>query len=115
VYTNAGHPHAFVIRANGDPERLVATDPPVGFASADSYREVSVPWHERDLLVLFTDGLPDALTGVDRQGAERLLLDAVKKNRMRPARDIVEALFELSAEREPSPLGDDRTALVLRR
>jgi hypothetical protein len=29
--------------------------------------------------------------------------------------EIVDALFDLSADREPSPHGDDRTALVLRR
>jgi len=115
VYTNAGHPHAFVIRSNGAAERLAATDPPVGFAGADSYREVSVPWHGADLLLLFTDGLPDSLTGVDRQGAERLLIDAVKKSRTRPAKEIVDVLFELSADQGSSPLGDDRTALVLRR
>jgi sigma-B regulation protein RsbU (phosphoserine phosphatase) len=115
VYANAGHPHAFVVRADGTADRLVATDPPVGFAGAESYREVSVPWRGENLLLLFTDGLPDSLTGIDRVGAERLLIDVVRKNRQRPVREIVDALFQLSADREPSPLGDDRTALVLRR
>ena len=38
-YSNAGHPHAWVFRPDGDSERLVATDPPLGFAGSDSYSE----------------------------------------------------------------------------
>lgn len=116
VYSNAGHPHAFVLRADGAAERLHATDPPVGFAGPESYRQEVVSWRTgADLLLLFTDGLPDSLRGLDRLGAERVLIESVARNRRRPVRQIVEALFELSAEGEPSPLGDDRTALVLRR
>jgi sigma-B regulation protein RsbU (phosphoserine phosphatase) len=116
VYSNAGHPHAFVLRANGAADRLTATDPPVGFAGPDSYREEAVAWRSReDLLLLFTDGLPDSFFGIDRRGAEQILLDTASRHRRRPAREIVEALFQLTADREPSPMGDDRTALVLRR
>jgi len=116
VYSNAGHAHAFVVHADGAADRLRATDPPMGFAGADSYRQETVSWRSPgDLLLLFTDGLPDSLTGLDRVGAERLLLNAVAKSRRRPVTEIVDALFDLSADREPSPHGDDRTALVLRR
>ncbi len=116
VYSNAGHPHAFIVRADGSSDRLTATDPPVGFAGPDSYRQESVAWHgPGDVLLLFTDGLPDSIAGLDRLGAERLLIDAVARNRTRPVREIVDVLFDLSVERGPSDLGDDRTALVLRR
>jgi sigma-B regulation protein RsbU (phosphoserine phosphatase) len=116
VYSNAGHPHAFLVHADGTAERLRATDPPMGFAGTDSYGQETVRWRAGgDLLLLFTDGLPDSLTGLDRKGAEQVLLDTVARNRVRPVREIVDALFELSLDREPSPLGDDQTVLVLRR
>jgi sigma-B regulation protein RsbU (phosphoserine phosphatase) len=116
VYSNAGHPHAFVVRADGSADRLFATDPPVGFAGPDAFSEVSVTWNSPDdLLLLFTDGLPDGLTGMDRSGAEQVVLDTVARHRRRPVREIVAALFELSSADESSPIGDDRTALVLRR
>ena len=41
-YSNAGHPHAWVFRSDGVSERLVATDPPVGFAGPESYAEARV-------------------------------------------------------------------------
>jgi sigma-B regulation protein RsbU (phosphoserine phosphatase) len=116
VYSNAGHPHAFIVRADGSADRLTATDPPVGFAGPDSYHQETVVWNgPDDLLLLFTDGLPDSFSGIDRRGAEQILLDSVARNRRRPVLEILDALFQLSSDREPSAIGDDRTALVLRR
>jgi len=118
AYSNAGHPHAFALRADGSAERLAATDPPMGFAGPESYHEVRVDWHSPDdLLLLFTDGLPDSLRrDTDARGAEDLVVQTAVRHRSRSAADIVEALFDLSAEHEQgAPLGDDRTALVVRR
>ncbi|MGE0160105.1 MAG: PP2C family protein-serine/threonine phosphatase [Gemmatimonadales bacterium] len=116
TFANAGHAHAFVVRADGRAERLVATDPPVGFAGPDAYRQECVPWHSpNDLLLLFTDGLPDAISAKDRVASERLLLDAVSRHRRRPPSEIIELLFDVAPKEDPSPVGDDRTALVVRR
>lgn len=118
VYCNAGHPHAFVIRDDGRAERLAATDPPVGLAGPDAYHESRTTWASpRDLLLLFTDGLPDSLRrNKDAREAEELVVRTAVRYRARPAAEIVEALFRLSADREQAaPMGDDRTALVLRR
>jgi len=117
VYANAGHPHAFVVRSDGSPERLEATDPPMGFAGPDAYHEASIAWHGGDdLLLLFTDGLPDSLRERDGRTAEKLVLETAARHRFSAVADIVEALFELSGERETSQrVGDDRTALVVRR
>jgi sigma-B regulation protein RsbU (phosphoserine phosphatase) len=118
VYANAGHPHAFAIHADGTSERLEATDPPVGFAGPDAYHEASVAWHGgEDILLLFTDGLPDSLRERDGRTAERLVVDTAVRHRFAAAGDVVEALFELSTGRDDGRqrVGDDRTALVVRR
>jgi sigma-B regulation protein RsbU (phosphoserine phosphatase) len=115
TYANAGHAHAFVVRSDGRVDRLLATDPPVGFAGPESYRQESVPHRPDDILVLFTDGLPDAISAKDRVASERLLLDAVVRNRRRSPREIIDALFEVTPKGVPTPVGDDRTALVVRR
>lgn len=81
-YSNAGHPHAFSIHADGGLDRLTATDPPVGFAGPDAYGEEEVPWSvEDDLLVLFTDGLSDTLASATRGDGEERVLDSVTSNR----------------------------------
>lgn len=116
VYSNAGHPHAFVVHTDGDHTRLTATDPPVGFAGPDAYHEGSVAWNSgTDLLVLFTDGLPDALAPLANATGEARILEVAVRNRYRTPKEIVDALFELSSDSELAALGDDRTALVVRR
>ncbi len=115
VYTNAGHPHAFAIRADGTAERLEATDPPVGFAGDDAYHERSVPWTPgRDLLFLFTDGLSDALATDTRGNGERLVVETAVRHRFSSPERVVDALFELKASGAAPGAGDDRTALVVR-
>jgi sigma-B regulation protein RsbU (phosphoserine phosphatase) len=115
TYANAGHPHAFVVRHDGDVDRLPATDPPVGFAGADSYGEEAVAWHRgSDCLLLFTDGLSDTLPTVALKNGEARILEAAIQNRFRSPPEIVDALFGLSTDASRSGLADDRTALVVR-
>jgi sigma-B regulation protein RsbU (phosphoserine phosphatase) len=116
TYSNAGHPHAFALREDGSIERLPATDPPVGFAGPDSYGEEAVAWGgEKDLLLLFTDGLSDTLPTRGLKNGEAQVLDAAVKNRFRSPKEIIDALFALQTDSHRSALADDRTALVVRR
>ncbi|MDX1493181.1 MAG: GAF domain-containing SpoIIE family protein phosphatase [Longimicrobiales bacterium] len=114
TYANAGHPHAFAIRENGETERLAATDPPVGFAGPDSYDENAVAWSGEDLLLLFTDGLSDTLATKGLKNGETQILEVAVRNRFRSPTEIIDALFELSSDASRSSMADDRTALVVR-
>ena len=114
TYSNAGHPHAFVIRSDGEAERLVATDPPVGFAGSDSYGEATVSWSsDRDLLLLFTDGLSDTLATKGLKNGEAQILETAIETRSRGASHVIDALFQLSSKTSMSALADDRAALVV--
>ena len=115
TYANAGHPHAFVLRSDGETERLTATDPPVGFAGPDSYGEESVAWSSgEDVLLLFTDGLSDTLATKGLKNGEMQVLDCAVRHRFRDPSELIAELFELSADVSMSALADDRTALVVR-
>jgi sigma-B regulation protein RsbU (phosphoserine phosphatase) len=113
-YSNAGHPHAWVFRPDGDSERLVATDPPLGFAGSDSYSEEQVPWRSGDTLVLFTDGLSDTLATPEPGSGEAAVVHAVKKELDSDPTRIVEVLFDMAEAATPYIPADDQTALVLR-
>lgn len=115
TYANAGHPHAFAVRSDGATERLTATDPPVGFAGPDSYDESAVAWSSGDdLLLLFTDGLPDTLATRGLKNGEMQILDVAIRNRFQSPSEIIHDLFELTSDATWSSLADDRTALVVR-
>lgn len=114
VFSNAGHPHAFVVRPQGEPERLLATDPPVGFAGPDAYGESCTPWDPSDdRLLLFTDGLSDTLTSEKRPDGEAFVLRTVMDAREGSPEEVVDRLFELARRAEPSIPSDDRTAVLL--
>jgi len=114
IYANAGHPYAFAVRADGSSERLEAIDPPVGLSGEERYGEAEVPWGSDDLLLLFTDGLPQALLGMDvGEGERRLVAEAVSL-RTQPPSEIVPALFALASGFDSEVPPDDRTAIVLR-
>ncbi|HSM03743.1 MAG TPA: GAF domain-containing SpoIIE family protein phosphatase, partial [Longimicrobiales bacterium] len=114
TYANAGHPHAFLIRGDGDRDRLLATDPPVGFAGPDAYGEDSRTWDPaRDRLLLFTDGLSDTLTSEDVPDGEGLVLDTVSGALDDPPEVVVDRLFQMTRDARPSVPSDDRTAIIV--
>lgn len=94
-WVNAGQPQAFVFGGDGKAERLGATDPPLGLASARP-AEASRPWHrETDTLVLFTDGVCDAR---DIDGAtlgEARVLEVISARRKETPERIVDGVFAL--------------------
>lgn len=114
TYSNAGHPHAFLVRADGATDRLLATDPPVGFAGPDAYGEACLPWDPAaDRLLLFTDGLSDTLTSVENPNGEAVVLETVRDRRTEPPSVVVEELFNLTRDARPTVPSDDRTAVVV--
>lgn len=114
VFSNAGHPHAFLVAEDGSATRLEATDPPVGIAGPAAYGQAERPWRaEADLLLLFTDGLSDSLASEVGDG-ESLVVQTAVAHRARSAADVVDALFALSGVPRPAAPPDDRSALVLR-
>jgi phosphoserine phosphatase RsbU/P len=113
-YANAGHPHAFVLGAEGPPERLAAMDPPIGMvplAAATAERS----WHPGDLLVLFTDGISDARGPDGERLGEARALDTIQRHRALPPDQILERVFEdLQQHTGDGPRRDDLTLVLLR-
>jgi sigma-B regulation protein RsbU (phosphoserine phosphatase) len=115
TYSNAGHPHAFLVRAaGGNPERLMATDPPVGFAGEAAYGQRRVRVGPEDLLFLFTDGLSDTLGPSGGLNGEQRVLSVVGGTLDRTPGEIVDRLFHLTDDVTPAFPADDRSAVVLR-
>jgi phosphoserine phosphatase RsbU/P len=114
-YANAGHPHVFCCRPNAEPERLGAIDPPLGM-SDQAPTSRTVKWTSgKDLLVLFTDGITDALNGAGQPMGERRVLDTIKRYAAEPSAVIVDRVFDaLSEYTGDIPPRDDLTLVVLR-
>jgi sigma-B regulation protein RsbU (phosphoserine phosphatase) len=114
-YSNTGHPHAFVVGADGETRRLAAEAPPLGL-SDDAPDTQSIPWQKgKDTLVLFTDGIVDTRSPGGTRIGEAAVLEVVKKQRKKSPEEIVGSVFDLLGYHSvgaSSP--DDLTMLVLR-
>src|ERR1044072_2590863 len=94
-YANSGHPHAFVLTEGKEFVRLAATDPPLGMGDAPPLTARRHWTPEKDLLVLFTDGVSDARNRAgDRLGEERVL-ETIKAHRQSDPEEILERVLEL--------------------
>ena len=112
VYASAGHPHAFRIPPEGEPERLPTTAPPLGLSNAASIARRQVAWVPgRDLLCLWTDGLVEQ--GVGGAFTEERLLAEIAGRRTESPDAIVRAVFAQTDAATLRPV-DDCTLLVMR-
>jgi phosphoserine phosphatase RsbU/P len=113
-YSNAGHPHGFVIRGDGGVERLAATSPPLGTVPLPEYGARQLDWGAEDLLFLFTDGLSDAFSGDSAANGEQQLLAEIIGMRHEAPTAILDHLFQIAGTSQPHVPPDDRTAVLLR-
>lgn len=115
-FANAGHQHAFRVPADGEPQRLATTAPPLGLAEPGGIACQELPWDpETDLLCLWTDGLVEARNRDGEPYGEDRLLDVLLRSRLAGLGpdDIVEAVFQ-DLDGFGARYRDDRTLLVLR-
>ena len=113
-YANAGHPHAFLMARDGGVERLGATCPPLGLTDAEGIGAKAVRWRaDEDLLVMFSDGLTDAVDEDGNQFGEERVMEIVGACRNESAERIVEAVVH-GVNEFAALANDDQTILVLR-
>ena len=114
-YANTGHPHAFIVRADGTAERLTATDPPLGLGNAAPSLSRRAWNRASDLLVLFTDGISDARDDRGRVLGETRVLDVVKARRAELPQRVVDGVFALVEGHMGRVTPEDDQALVVLR
>jgi sigma-B regulation protein RsbU (phosphoserine phosphatase) len=114
-YSNTGHPHAFVIAADGTIERLTATDPPLGLGTGAPHVSHRA-WHRSsDMLVLFTDGVSDARDDRGKVLGEARVLEVVKARRADPPQRVVDGVFALVEGHMGRVTPEDDQAVVVLR
>ncbi|MBE9534546.1 MAG: SpoIIE family protein phosphatase [Proteobacteria bacterium] len=108
VYVDCGHGFAFLRRADGRKEELLPRGLPLGVLSDEIYQEGEFTFEQGDALVLYSDGLIDALPeqALDNEALAEVL-DGAKS-----AEEMVERLTALVPPEDTIP--DDLTVVVLR-
>jgi len=105
-----------IIRANGDPEVLLAGGPPLGLdiGPAPLYEQVDFQLDPGDTLVMTTDGVTEAHHGRHMLGDDGLTLLAVKHHR-KTLKQMGEAILNGAIEFAHGELGDDACLVLVRK
>jgi len=116
TYINAGHNAPILQRANGSVERLGTGGVPLGITPDAYYECGTAVLALGDVLVIFTDGLVEAINYADEEYGEERLLKGLQVNREFVASEIVERMMRaVDFFVGMTPQHDDMTGVVIRR
>ena len=116
VYVNAGHNVPILRKASGALERLERGGIPVGIFAEPRYEVGTTRLEGGDWLVIFTDGVVEAVNRKDEEYGEPELIRLVDREaRSAPAELLHRLLAELDRHVGNTPQHDDITCLLLKR
>ena len=115
TWINAGHNAPMLLRVSGKVERLSPSGPPLGALPGTAYREETTALAPGDVLVVFTDGVTEAVDGADREFGEGRLEAILRDNGTESAGALCDRIVSAVREFEAgAPQNDDITLVVAR-
>lgn len=117
VYANAGHNRPLWYHADtGKCQELHAEGSLLAVLEQLHLEEKEIQLQEGDILVLYTDGLTDAINPVGEVFREERLWEVIESNPGVNAQEMLDRIMEAVVEfSRNTPLADDLTLVVLRR
>jgi sigma-B regulation protein RsbU (phosphoserine phosphatase) len=89
--------------------------PVIGLFQPARYTQGSIDLASGDVLVLFTDGISEAMDSLDEEWGEERFIEAVRACRNRPASEMIDCLIrDADAFVGGAPQHDDMTLLVVK-
>jgi len=117
TFVNAGHNPPLLLRnENGKIIRLSTGGVVLGAMKGLKMVEKTIDMYPQDLLVLYTDGVTEAINQQEDQFGEERLIKLIKDNKDMPSEDlkklIIDTVYDFASG---TPQADDITIMVLRR
>ena len=115
TYCNAGHNPPYLLRRDGRVEALPSTQGlMLGLMENWNHQEKKITLERGDALVLYTDGITEALDRESNQFTDERLTECLKRFQPPVVTDIVAGVIkEVEAFADGAPQADDMTMLVL--
>ena len=113
TFTNAGHNPPLLVRANGDGVRLEAGGSVLGAFADLTYTQSTVQLDKGDRLLLFTDGLSEAIDERNEQFGEQRLIDLLCEQREHTPDELKQTIFDAVAEFCGHSFRDDAALMIV--
>jgi len=115
TFCNAGHNPALHFSGAGIAE-LATRSTVLGMFENHGYEQDSVVLAPGDVVVIYSDGLTDAIDAAEREFGEQRLVEVVNEHRKHSAAVILDALFDAVGRHQfDQPQFDDTTAVIIKR
>lgn len=115
TYVNAGHNSAFLCRSGGQTfDYLEATGPLLGTFDTAAYKERMVEVRPGDVLVLYTDGVTEAMDASGDLFGDERLREVIRARRGEPATAIQRGIWDAVKAHRDGSLDDDMTIVVVK-
>jgi len=116
TYVNAGHNPPFMFRrASGDIVLLEAKGIALGVMPNIELEEKEIALREGDIVVLYTDGVTEAINNKEEQFGQERLISIAEKNCNLPASELVKRIRqEVTEFSQGQPQFDDLTLMILK-
>jgi len=114
-YSNAGHNHPILIRADGSHRFLSEGGTIIGAFSGMQFEKKIIKLEPDDLLIFYTDGLSEAMNENDEEYGENRIKQIVIEKHDCNAEEILQAILQDMKKFDKSePPRDDTTIIILK-
>ncbi len=94
IFCNAGHNEPVLINNNGEVTRLKEGGLIVGILPDSSYEEKTIDFLPGDVLVIFSDGITEAMNSQEEEYGEERLIKFLNENKKLTAVDLIKAVIK---------------------
>jgi sigma-B regulation protein RsbU (phosphoserine phosphatase) len=116
IYANAGHNPPLLFSAEGTHRALERRGLVLGIRDQINYEEETIALQHGDLLVIYSDGIVEAMNNWQEEFGEGRLLEVVMKNREAAANALIEKIIQAVKQHAgQTPQSDDITLVVVKR
>ena len=113
TFTNAGHNPPLLVRADGECVRLEAGGSVLGAFPDAPFTQDQIQLHHGDRLLLFTDGLTEAIDQCGEQFGEQQLTELLLEYKDESAEDLKEIVFNAVGQFCGNTFRDDAAVMVV--
>lgn len=115
TYVNAGHIEPLLIAKNNRVKRLSKGGFLAGFIGTAEYEKETVSLEPGDIIVTFTDGVPEVENKADEEFGVDAIVDFIRENRHLSANELTASLFKTITDfSQQKKFRDDFTLVILK-
>lgn len=114
-YINAGHNYPVLLKQDGNTKYLFEGGLPLGVDEKPVYNSGKVQMSEKEILVLYTDGITETFNKENKQYGEERLLNVLVAGRALCSQNMVDKIIDdVSAFRGEADIFDDSSVIVMK-